>query len=323
MSSPPGVPNRASAQARPPSDRIARLIARAEALRERGRTDAAWALNRRAVARAPEDHRAVMAMAAALPTEVSWPVDETTRERATAVREAILAAGSGAPPQMQHWLAWSHALAGELRPAVDVAARSVGLQDDAARTWLQRIALLAVRAESLHVARDALRAAHRAMPQDSSILSDLGAVELALGLPEDAVSRFERVLGRRPEDLSARRDLAGALVAAGHATDAVGQLQRCLDAHPEETEIRLELARAALDAGQAAVAEAASRAAIAQLAGDDPRGWTALGDALVARGRGPAAAGAYEEALRRDAGNVRARRGLDALAATPDSRDNP
>ncbi len=317
-----GLASTAAAQ-EPRPDAISALLARAEAASARGRDAQAWALWARAARRAPpEDGRVALALGAALPTE---PVEASpaVRERAVRARDALddflehAAPEHPAARRAAHLRGWAAALAGDHGSAIERVGGAIGLQDRESATWLGRLAALAVRRGDLEAARRALVAAHRAWPQDDEGLRDLGAIELALGRPGEAVERYARIVGRRPEDLAARRDLAGALVAAGRAEEAMAILARAAELHPEDADLWIECAHAALEAGAPDRAERAARAAIERLASDDGRGHAALGAALAALGRREAAAAAFDEALRRDPSDVRARQGRDTLRAAP------
>jgi len=308
-----------------PPDAIARILARAEAAAERGQDRRAWTLFNVARRRAEaDDPRPAIAEAEALPEEAAEPTD-AWRSRAAEARDAHDELAAEAPEHPQaaraaRLRAWAAALAGEHAEAIERASAAAGLQDRESAALLRRLATLAVLRQDLPSARRALIGAHRAMPQESATLSDLGAVELALGRPGAAVERFARVLGRRPDDLLARRDLAGAMVAAGRAEAAVEILTQAAAAHPGDIDLRLELAHAALEAGDHAMAERAARAAIERSANDDGRGHTVLGAALTAQGRREDARAAFEEALRRDPGDVRARQGLESASGEPPGR---
>lgn len=308
------------------SDAIARLLAQADTLAERGRSRQAWRQLRRASRRAgAEDGRPAIALGELLPSEprdpeAPWP------DRAIEARDALEAFLEAAPnaedaPQAARLRSWATALAGDHQAAIERAAGAIGLQDRESSALLRRLATLAVRRDDLHAARRALLAAHRAWPQGSDILSELGAVELALGRPGDAVERFGRILGRDPTDLDARRDLAGALVAAGRPEAAVELLSSATSAHPGEVDLWLELAWAAIEARAPETAERAAHRAIDALSADDGRGHTALGTALAARGQTEAAAAAFDEALRRDPDDLRARQGRDTLRAAGERSD--
>ena len=309
-----------------PSPTVTRLLDRARAAAERGHEGRAWALIGRAVREAPAgDESGVTALAAALPTEVAEPTS-VWRQRAAETRDAIDAFLEAAPAhadltRLARSRSWAAALAGDHVEAIERAAGSAGLQDRASADLLRDLAALSVVRRDLHAAQRALAAAHRAYPQDNEVLADLGAVELALGRPGAAVERFGRILGRQPADFDARSDLAGALVAAGRAAEAVELLAPAAahygDAHPE---LHLELAYAALEASNPRVAVTAARAAIAVLGDDDARGHTALGAALAASQQRDEAESTFEEALRRDPRDVRARQGLEALRG-PERRE--
>jgi len=274
---------------------------------------------RRVSARAaPEDGRAALALGGLLPDAPAEPSD-TWRERAREASAALDAFITAAPAdpntgQAGRLRSWAIALGGDHDTAIEAAASSVGLQDRAANELLRRLATLAVVREDLPAARAALLGAHRAMPQDSVVLSDLGAVELALGQPESAAERFARVLGRHPDDLNARRDLAGALVAAGRPESAVEILTRAARAHPGVLALWLELSHAAREAAEPAIAERAARSAVDLTQAGDGRAHTALGFALAALDRRDEARSAFEEALRRDEREFRASQGLSALS---------
>lgn len=309
---------------------VDRLLSRADAAAARGRGASARRLRLRALDRSdPEDGRAALALAAALPTAPAAPLSSGEADRAHAARvaEALDAFVSTLPRsaargetgrEADRARAWARALAGNLDAAIEQAAGAAGLQDRQSAALLRRLATTAALTDRLHAARRALEAAHRAWPQDNDILSELGAVTLALGAPQLAVEHYQRILGRRPDDLETRRDLAGALVAAGQADAAAALLADALARH-DDVDLRLELAHAALEAGDAALAERASRDAIERLPEDDGRGHSVLGAALAARQRRGEARVAFREALRRDDDDLRARQGLAALDRPTDA----
>ncbi len=301
---------------------MADLLSRAEAARARGQDARAWAAIGRAARRsAPGDGRPAMAWGALLPTAPEEPA-APWRERAATARDAIDAFLAEAPrspdaARAGRLRAWAAALAGDHAAAIERAAGAAGLQDRESSALLGRLAALSVRRGDLLSAQRALVAAHRAFPQDDDTLRDLGAIALALGRPTEAVEHYARIVGRRPQDLDARRDLAGAMVAAGQADAAVELLGNAVEHHPGHVDLWLEHAHAALEAGRGSTAERAARAAIERLDATDGRGHAALGAALVLLGQREAAAAAFDEALRRDPRDVRARQGRDALRAAP------
>jgi tetratricopeptide (TPR) repeat protein len=294
-------------------------LARAEHAHRLGQHERARRFWLRAIAVAPRDGRAPIRLAEVLPEDSAAVAEPSALVRARAQEaerafDAYFEAG-GDDVRARRLSAWAAAVGGDHARAIEAAAGLAGLSDVESATLLSRLAALAVRRRDLRAARRALEAANRALPQDNDVLSDLGAVELALGDPDRAAEHFARILGRRPEDLSARRDLAGALVAAGRANEAVALLAQAVERHANEPELRLELAYAALEAGQAQLAERAARAAIAALGADDGRGYAALGSALALQHRRAPAERAFREALRRDPNDARARQSLDALRA--------
>lgn len=301
---------------------LERWLAQAEQATARGNDRRAWSLWQRAATRQPADGRAASRMAATLPADPALAArpTEAVRARARAVEASLrahLAATEGSRDarslESHRAMAWARAILGEHEGAIDAVTSAAGLQDEAAHGLLRRLAAVSIHRNDLDAAHRALVAAHRAVPQDAGALSDLGALELALGRPAAAVERFTRVLGGRPDDLEARRDLAGALIAAARADEAVALLAGAVRAHPDDAELRLELARAALEAGQPVRAEQEVRLLLSRLGDADGRGHATLGEALAAQGRREEAEAAFREALRRDPGDLRARRGLDAL----------
>lgn len=296
-------------------DAVGRLLERAESLEERGRQRQAWRMRMRASERAePDDPRAAVALGRMLP--VAGPIEPPWDERAADVEAKLgryIESVNRPDAEARRLHAWARALSGELSDGIARAIAAIGLQDRAGADGLRALAALAVAQEDLAAARTALEAAVRAFPQDNDILGDLGAVELAMGRPDDAAERFARILGRQPTDLAARRDLAGALVAAGRPDAALELLRAALRAHPDDADLRLETSYAALEAGAPQTAQTAAEAAIAHLEPNDPRGHVALGAALAAQRRRAPAIAAYREALRRAPNDARARRGLDAL----------
>jgi tetratricopeptide (TPR) repeat protein len=214
-------------------------------------------------------------------------------------------------------LAWCTAVAGDAPAGVDLAVGAAGLQDPESTDLLRRIAALAVGAGDLPTARRALLAAHASLPQEPDVLADLAAVELALGEAWTAAERLRRALTRRPDDLSLARDLAGALLAAGHAGEATALLAS-LAARPDAPpDLALDLAQAALEAGETARAEQVARSAMLHADPHDGRPHALLGAALAGMGRRAEAIEAYQEALRRDPSEARARTGLTALTGSP------
>jgi tetratricopeptide (TPR) repeat protein len=303
-----------------PSRALERGLADADRAAQRGQERRAWTLWQRAARRAPADERAVLRMASTLPVDASEVAraPEPVRARAQLVQTALdahFAANASPSPEARQRHAWTTAILGDHATAIDAIAARAGRQDAAAAEWLRRLAALAVHREDLVAAHRALLAAHRALPVDGGVLSDLGAVELALGRPAAAIERFTRVLGGRPDDLDARRDLAGAMVAAGRADEAVALLAPAVDTHPDVVDVRVELGRAALEAGQWLRAEQVARGLMDALPPTDPRGPSLLGEALAGQRRAREAEDAFRDALRRDPEDLRAQRGLAALAA--------
>jgi hypothetical protein len=78
----------------------------------------------------------------------------------------------------------------------------------------------------------------------------------------------------------------------------------------------VELARARIELGAFADAATDARRALTTSADDDPSAALTLGDALRLGGDPRGARAAYEEAIRREPGNLRAERALTALAET-------
>ncbi len=311
----------------PARDAVGRLLERAALQARAGHDAAAWRILGRAQRRvAAEDGRVALALGRALPTELRGAPEAPWPDRARAAQAALAAFleasqghadGPADGAEARRLEAYAAGLGGDLEGGITRASATVGLQDRATAQALRDLATVAVDRAQLALARRALEAAHRAYPQDNALLRDLGVVELALGEPQAAAERFARVLGRQPTDLAARRDLAGALVASGRADGAVELLTQATRAHPDDVELWLELAHAAVEAGAPQTAERAARAAIERAAPSDGRGHAALGAALAAQHLPAGAADAFREALRRDRGEPRARRGLDALGQPP------
>ena len=304
-------------------------IARADAQVESGRRARAIPLLRRAIRRAPEDPRAPMRLfrlwAPSGAAEAASP-DEGVRARVREVTAALAAVRPSAEPEPSDaaaeritdqdvrlaW-AWSIAVAGDHREAIERVSLAAPRLDARSVQALRSLAALAVRRHDVAAADDALRAARRIDPVTIELLTEHAAVRLARGRADDAVALLMEARERRPDVDAVRRDLAGALLAAGRAPEATQLLAGWAAEHPDDASAVLSLARAALEAGQTGRAVNAARRVMA-LSPRDPVPALVLAEASLAAGRTADAATAYREALRRDPTNTRAREGLRALA---------
>jgi Flp pilus assembly protein TadD len=307
---------------------LARWLARAETLHERGRDRPAILVLRRAVARAPTDPRPVLALGAiTLPSDPGAPAAVEPPPRIRTLAQEIhdhlgdvVVDGDPTDPRYREISAkvrglgpWTIALTGDHRSAIEGAALAAGRMDRVAAEILQGLGALAIRRHDLIAADEALVAAGRADPTDVELLTDLAAVRLARGKGDDAVRLLLDANRRRPDDLAIQRDLAGAFLAAGRASDGVALFAAIAGEHPEDVRARLDLARAALEAGDAARAAREARAAVDRAPSRDPEPLLVLAAAMIAAGDYEAAREAFRAALRRDPDDVRATRGLASL----------
>jgi len=303
----------ATATNAPAQSHIERDLARAERLVVRDRPRAIVALLRIA-ARQPADPRAVTRYCDLTVPESQATVDallaDESRVRADATRCAELA---DALPNMEARVRWVHALQGDVGPYIE-SFREAGL-DEGDLAPLRQASALAAYAGDLRLAERALGYAMHVRPQDPAIAHDRALLLLARGDAEGALPLLRRAMRAQPTDARLMRDYAGALLQAGQAEAAIGVFQTLVTSSPNESEAWLSLARARLEAGEHAAA--ASDAAHALTLADESDGRAALvrGDALRLQGDEVNARTAYEEALRREPRNARARQAISALSA--------
>jgi tetratricopeptide (TPR) repeat protein len=299
-------------------------IARADALAAAGRRRPALALLRRAVARDPADPRAPLRLATLLlPAEPAAAAAPGSAERETAVEvSAMLAHTLAAAPdgeataELRLAQAWADAVAGDHRDGIEGAGAAAGLLDTHAAALLRRLAALAVHRHDLVAADRALELARRADAADVSLLADHATVRLARGLPAGAAAILRDALERRPGDVDLRRALGAALLAAGDETGAITVLSRLARERPDDLRAQLELAQASLEIGDPVRAERAARQALPRSEASDARASVLLGLALAAQQRTAEARQAFQDALRRDPDDPRAREGLAALSGS-------
>lgn len=99
-------------------------------------------------------------------------------------------------------------------------------------------------------AKAMLEEALPAKPGDTGILSDLGAVYLAMGMTEQAIQSFEQVLGQDGRHTHALNGLGSAYLQTGKTEEAIEQFQKALAVNPGFTEARNNLAVAYDTAGK-------------------------------------------------------------------------
>lgn len=214
------------------------------------------------------------------------------------------------------WLhaAWAAALLGRFDESLAAVRETGALQDAETLLCLRLIAITAVRRERLDVAENALMMARQYMPQDVATMAEFGAVLLARGRAESAVSQLAERLAIAPGELAARRDLAYALSAAGRPEQALGLL-RGADACEREPGCALEAARIALEAGDA---EAAVRYAELRLVAlpDDLDALYVSADGHARQGRFDAARVQWGRVLQLRPDSARAKQALAELPAS-------
>jgi len=319
----------ASAQPRSAADRaVERWLERAERLEARGRLGPAANLLRRALESAPTDPRPLVRLVALrLPLEPNAPlaVEPTPELRAEAGAlaarfdglvlegDATESAYRALAARVRRLGPWATALTGDHRSAIDRAALSAGLVDHVAADTLRRLGALAARRHDLIAADRALVAAGRADATDVTLITDLAAIRLSRGRADDAIRLLLEAIRRRPENTAIERDLAGAFLAAGRTSEGLARFAAIASTHPEDARAHLDLARAALEAGRAERATQAARAALERAEPRDPEPALVLAAARLAAQDEPGARAAFQEAIRRDPGNVRARRGLTRM----------
>jgi tetratricopeptide (TPR) repeat protein len=102
----------------------------------------------------------------------------------------------------------------------------------------------------LERARETLRRALEADPNDSAALVDLGYLALGAGDVEEATGLFRQALEREPGNIDALRAIATIHGRSGRAEDAFDAASAVADAQPEDPLALLELAEVALDLGR-------------------------------------------------------------------------
>ena len=163
-----------------------------------------------------------------------------------------------------------------------------------------------------------LEEALRLEPQNASLLANAGRALERAGRIDEAIAREREALRLRPDVAEIHGYLGATLLAKGDLGEARVQLAEAAALQPGVAAWRAALARAHAAAGDGAGALAALDAAIA-LAPEDGALRAERGALLDAAGRASEAAGAYREALRFGARDVRVLNNLAwILATSPD-----
>lgn len=299
--------------------RLDRDLARAERLLPRDPARALAAFVRIAT-RHPADARAATRYC-----DLTVPESAETFDALLADEARVHAAAAqclalvNAMPRMEARTRWLHALQGDVSPYIE-SFREAGL-DEADIAPLRQASALAALAGDLPLAERALRYAMHVRPQDPAIAHDLALLLLARGEAEAALPHLRRALNAQPSDARVLRDYAGALLQAGQPQAAIGIFQSLVTSTPNESEAWLSLARARLEAGEFAAAASDAAHALTLAAETDGRAAVVRGDALRLQGDALNARAAYEEALRREPRNARARQALAALSAAAERVD--
>lgn len=321
------------ASAQPESGPVERWLERAETLRSRGRTRAAESLIERALERDPSAPRLPSAIGRSLPPIAAavWAVPrEEMLSRTGWVLEQLGRLERSDPERLRardRLRAWAIAIVGERQEeALALLSESVGVHDEQGARELRRMAALFVHREHLALARRALVFALRAWSRDPELVADLAAVELARGLPAEAIRLLRGELVHRPDHRLLREDLAGALLAAGLRAEAI-RLWRGLAQEASEGAVERRLRRAA---GRAAIADGryeTARVEARRALGVDPEDGEArllLGLALVGLERPEPARLALRRArLLLGDDDLRAKRALTALEPAESPPDDP
>lgn len=293
--------------------RIERDLARAERLVPRDRSRALAAFSRIAT-RQPTDARAATRYCDLTVPELSSTFDALLADEARVLAEAARCLELvSALPNMEARIRWVHALQGDV-PLYIESFREAGL-DEADIAPLRQASALAAHAGDLRLAERALSYAMHVRPQDPSIAHDLALLLLARGEAEAALPHLRRAVGAHPSDARLLRDYAGALLQAGQPRAAISIFQTLASNAPNESEAWLSLARARLEAGEFAAAASDAAHALTLATENDGRAALVRGDSLRLQGDVVSARAAYEEALRREPRNARARQALVALSA--------
>lgn len=315
------------------SGRVEVLLQRAQWLVEHGQSQRAVGLLRRAMQAAPESPTPVARFAELVLPDVSdaraWTPDAGLIAEANTVLDAIEHVAqrddTGVGDRAESLYAqriWALALAQSHTVAIEAwLGREVRLSRDHAELG-RKLAALAIRRGDLEAARRALVACVGFNGEDSSLRSDLAAVELARGNGREALVLFRDVAVAQPGDLNAQRDLAGALLTEGDAITAMGLLRATAGCNAL-CDCALELTRAALAAQDADVAVEAAGHALRACTIDDPEPalWLATAEHLA--GHTSQAMTAYRLALQRDPHSQRAQEALRALGANGGTSGSP
>jgi putative PEP-CTERM system TPR-repeat lipoprotein len=229
------------------------------------------------------------------------------------------------------------------RSEMYLASAARGAEDDAASVLLAEVRLrqnkardvvASVQAAGAHAGGDLLATAGRASvllgdlegavayfergraaaPQNRERALDLASAYLATGRVQDALAILEPPPAGGSVEYRRELLLASALVAAGRRDDARREAQRLARERPQDERALLLAARSLLGAGDADGARAMV-VRITRLRPGDAAGWLALGWLEWAQRDVAAAGRAFDEALRRDAGNIDAAVGKAAVVA--------
>jgi len=109
----------------------------------------------------------------------------------------------------------------------------------------------------LERAREGLKRAVEADPNDSTALVDLGYLALGAGNTDEAADLFRQALEREPGNIDALRAIATIHGRSGRAEDAFDAASAVAEAQPEDALAVLELAELSLDVGRLDEAAAA------------------------------------------------------------------
>jgi tetratricopeptide (TPR) repeat protein len=189
---------------------------------------------------------------------------------------------------------------------------AVQRQDAESAACAREIAALAIRADALAEATDALVLAGEVLPQDAAIRAELARLWLARGRIDLALPLLAERFALATGDLAARRELAYALAADGRAEEALSLLAPAREAC-QRGPCAVTAARIALEADRL---DDAQRYLESRLASEprDLDALFALGDVCTRARQLERARDVYQRILAIKPDSVRASQALQALA---------
>lgn len=163
----------------------------------------------------------------------------------------------------------------------------------------------------------AAQAAQNANPDSIDALDLVGATQLAAGQQKAALATYTEMTRRRPDSATAHYRLGVIQIATGNDEDGRASLNKALELQPTYLQAQLTLVSLDVQSGRYAQGMDLARRVQKQVP-DQPAGYLAEGDMLMAQGRNQQAADRYQQALKLQANGSTVRKLHQALLRAGD-----